>query len=601
VDGGFAAAPPAPAAIPRDPLPGAANVAVPAADAALVARALAVLALVPLAWLLMALKRALRTDPARPRREARRRLAQTLRALDATTDREHTARLLQAWQRDTAILWQLPQTVPAAENLRAIIAERLGGKKLKAEKLKAEKLKAEAQRAEGLNTEKLKAEKQPPKPAAPPLGAPSFHSAAGGEAAAISSAPPAAPAAPAAATNATNAASATAPKSGSGAPPLSTSGKMPLPPSAARSADPAVPAAADLWAGRCAEADRVLYAARVPHSPDWTARAAEALAATRLPRFTPLGLLRPRNLCPFLPSFLFVFAFLFLSTAPRAAAWSAPAAASAASAVSASAAPAAPAASTAAASAAAAARPAPAPAAPKPAPDPALDAYAAGDFPAAENHWRDRLAAAPADWIAHHNLALALAQQNKWAESAAHAAAAFVQNPADPSVRWHLPVMMERAGYAPPVLVNFARPDLMHALAARRSAAGWQDVLLVSVALAAAALILLLARAYALRKKLILIPAAALLLLLASALGLAISLTSLCAWSPVADTRTVIVWQASTLRSIPTDAGDTQKTTPLPAGSVALVDKTFLGWSRLVFENGQTGWTRREVFVPLWK
>ncbi|MDR0354010.1 MAG: hypothetical protein LBI02_11940 [Opitutaceae bacterium] len=176
-----------------------------------------------------------------------------------------------------------------------------------------------------------------------------------------------------------------------------------------------------------------------------------------------------------------------------------------------------------------------------------------------------------------------------------------MQNPADPSVRWHLPVMLERAGYAPPVLVNFARPDLMHTLAARRSAPGWQDVLLASVALAAAALILLLARAYALRKKLILIPALALLLLLASALGVAIAITSLRAWSPVSDTRTVIVWQASTLRSIPTDADTTQKTTPLPAGSLARVDKTFLGWTHLTFENGQTGWTRREVLVSLWK
>jgi tetratricopeptide (TPR) repeat protein len=513
VGGGFAAAPPAPAAIPRDPLPGGAGVPVPVTVRALVIRALAVLALVPLAWILMALKRAFRTDPARPRREARRRLAQTLQALDATADRGHTARLLQAWQRDTAILWQLPQTVPAAENLRALA------------KGKPQKTPANGATHGSADTAGMPLRPEPARDFADKFQA----------------------------KRETGHARAPVPVRGTAAP--------------------------EVWADLWAESDRVLYAARAPHSPDWTARAAEALAAARPPRFNPLGLLRPRNFFPFLSSFLFIF--IFLSTAPRAAAQSAPPARAATSGtVSPS---------------------------EKPAPNliaiknPGLGYYTAGDFSAAEKHWRDRLAVAPTDWIAHHNLALALAQQNKWAEAAAHATAAFVQNPSEPSVRWHLPVMMERAGYAPPVLVNFARPDLMHSLAARRSASGWQDVLLVSVALAAAALVLLLARAYALRKKLVLIPALALLLLLASALGVAISITSLCAWSPVSDTRTVIVWQASTLRSIPTDADTTQKTTPLPAGSVALVDKTFLGWSRLVFENGQTGWTRREVFVSLWK
>jgi len=31
------------------------------------------------------------------------------------------------------------------------------------------------------------------------------------------------------------------------------------------------------------------------------------------------------------------------------------------------------------------------------------------------------------------------------------------------------------------------------------------------------------------------------------------------------------------------------------------VDKTFLGWSRLVFDNGQTGWVRTDDLVSLWK
>ena len=63
----------------------------------------------------------------------------------------------------------------------------------------------------------------------------------------------------------------------------------------------------------------------------------------------------------------------------------------------------------------------------------------------------------------------------------------------------------------------------------------------------------------------------------------------------------VIVGRASTLRSVPTEADTTQKTSPLAAGSVALANKTFLTWTRLKFENGQTGWVRQDDIVPLWK
>jgi hypothetical protein len=63
----------------------------------------------------------------------------------------------------------------------------------------------------------------------------------------------------------------------------------------------------------------------------------------------------------------------------------------------------------------------------------------------------------------------------------------------------------------------------------------------------------------------------------------------------------VIVGRTSTLRSIPTEADTSQKTSPLAAGSIALADREFLGWRRLTFENGQTGWVRKDDIVPLWK
>jgi hypothetical protein len=39
----------------------------------------------------------------------------------------------------------------------------------------------------------------------------------------------------------------------------------------------------------------------------------------------------------------------------------------------------------------------------------------------------------------------------------------------------------------------------------------------------------------------------------------------------------------------------------LPAGSAAVADKSFIGWVRLSFPNGETGWVARTELVYLWR
>ena len=70
-----------------------------------------------------------------------------------------------------------------------------------------------------------------------------------------------------------------------------------------------------------------------------------------------------------------------------------------------------------------------------------------------------------------------------------------------------------------------------------------------------------------------------------------------------ADARAVLVWNATTLRSIPTDADTAQKTTPIAAGTLAIADKVFLEgrWVRLQFADGQTGWLRQDDLTWLWR
>ncbi|HTB80015.1 MAG TPA: BatD family protein [Opitutaceae bacterium] len=312
-------------------------------------------------------------------------------------------------------------------------------------------------------------------------------------------------------------------------------------------APPADALADPAWQQLWRETERTLYAAGAGLPADWPDRAAKALAARPAPKFSAVSLLLPRNLLPF------AFAIAVVLTLRAAA----------------------------------------------PTPADAAVAYRAGDFATAEAGWRDALAHAPTDWIAHHNLGLALGQQDRWPEAAAQWSAAFVQHPDDETLRWHLALGFDHAGYSASELATFVSPGPLQLVARLASPAEWQRVLVALAALAALALALLIARAYGHVRpwtKYVALP----LLVLASLAAVAAG-AGLYAYGPAADAHAALVWRAATLHSIPTEADTAQKTSPLSAGNLAVADKTFLGWSRLVFDNGQTGWVRTEDLVSLWR
>jgi tetratricopeptide (TPR) repeat protein len=298
-----------------------------------------------------------------------------------------------------------------------------------------------------------------------------------------------------------------------------------------------------LWA----EADRALYGENQTLPADWTTRAHAALAATPLPRFSPFRLFLPRNLFPFV-------------AALALAALLAPAGLHAA--------------------------------------DAAAD-YRRGDFPAAEKAYRAALAATPTDAIAHHNLSLALAQQDRWDEAAAHAAVALVQSPASEPIRAQFALAAEKSGHVPAPLAAFLTPGPLHQLARLKSPAVWQSTLLWAAAGFFLSLGFIVLHAYrGTTGPLAYGPYAALVF---SAALAAAALTGWLTYGPATNARAAIAWRAGTLRSIPTEADTAQKTTPLAAGSLAVVDQSFLGWRHLIFPTGQSGWVRAEDLVVIWK
>lgn len=303
------------------------------------------------------------------------------------------------------------------------------------------------------------------------------------------------------------------------------------------------------WAALWREADRALYAAGGNLPSDWTARAEAALESKRIPGFKPARLFLPHNLLPFAAA---VAVALLVPGHVLHAAEESPRA-----------------------------------------------AYRAGKFTAAENSWRETIARHPTDWIARHNLALALAQEGRSGEALAEAAAAFVQHPDNASVRWHFALLADKAGFAPAPLVPLLKEGPASDLATLVGPATWQRILIATAFVFAAALGWMVANAYRSRSRGQFRTAAvgaALAVLVGAVAGFGLK-----AYGMTLDRRAVIAWQGGTLRSIPTEADTSQQTTNLAAGSVAIVNRTFLDWDRLAFANGQTGWVRKEQVIPIWR
>jgi len=235
-------------------------------------------------------------------------------------------------------------------------------------------------------------------------------------------------------------------------------------------------------------------------------------------------------------------------------------------------------------------------------------AYSAGDFGEAESGWQAAITAQPGDWAARHNLALALAQQDRWAEAAAHATAAFVQNPRNETVRWNLSIAQSKAGYTSAELHHALGNGPRARFAQLASPSGWECWVIGGASLVALALLLPLLRGYGLlthsqgdktglrQKK----GSATLALGTSGLLLAAVALFGRSHYGLAAHPHAALVWRAGTLYSIPTEADISQQTVPLAAGAIGVAEKTFLGWVQLRFSNGQTGWARQTELVPLW-
>ena len=75
--------------------------------------------------------------------------------------------------------------------------------------------------------------------------------------------------------------------------------------------------------------------------------------------------------------------------------------------------------------------------------------------------------------------------------------------------------------------------------------------------------------------------------------------SALATYGKLADRGAVMIVDVAPLRSVPTEV-EPQAEKAYPPGSIAHLEKNFLGWSKIRLPNHDSGWIRTENLVPLY-
>lgn len=294
----------------------------------------------------------------------------------------------------------------------------------------------------------------------------------------------------------------------------------------------------DVWTG----SERALYGREHALPPGWCDRALAVCTHTRRPRFNPLRALTVRNLVPKVAAAAVLLACTMVPA--RAAA--------------------------------------------------PLDAYTNGDFAGARKQLLARAKDAPSDWIARYDLGLAEAQLGDAPRALAETVAAFVHAPRNADVRWNANAFAARVpGFDRAAAALLALPGI----AALASPSAWQVLLVAGAVVFCSGAAVLLRQRYRSgpsRRWIGLVP-----LVVGAVIG-GTAAVGLRAYGPLADPRAALLAAQPVLRSVPTDAEQSQQQKPLAAGTLVVVEQDFLGWVKVGLRGGETGWLRQGDVVPLY-
>jgi hypothetical protein len=127
---------------------------------------------------------------------------------------------------------------------------------------------------------------------------------------------------------------------------------------------------------------------------------------------------------------------------------------------------------------------------------------------------------------------------------------------------------------------------------------GWQAAFVLGVTILGAGCGFGLGSGYFPEKKTVLVRIGVVAFVIGLLLFTAAS-TALGIYGKLADRNAVMIVDVEPLRSIPTE-GEVQAEKAYPPGSIAHLEKSFLGWSKIRLPNQDAGWIRSEHIVSLY-
>ena len=226
-----------------------------------------------------------------------------------------------------------------------------------------------------------------------------------------------------------------------------------------------------------------------------------------------------------------------------------------------------------------------------------LRMYRTANFEGAAEIWAEKVRAQPTDSIARNNLALAFYQLGDKERALAHGLSAYLMSPAIESVAWNARIFAGSADQLDPAINRLWEDHWTAWLTSRLGVFAWQLILVGGSTLAALGGILWLASGYYGFYRRIFFRAGSGAVLLGAMVAMMAGL-ALGVYGKLADRGAVMIVDVEPLRSIPTEV-EPQAEKAYPPGSIAHLEKSFLGWSKIRLPNHDMGWIRTEHIVPL--
>jgi tetratricopeptide (TPR) repeat protein len=231
-------------------------------------------------------------------------------------------------------------------------------------------------------------------------------------------------------------------------------------------------------------------------------------------------------------------------------------------------------------------------------PEDPIRLYREGNFDGAAKIWHQTCRLHPMDPNVRNNLALAYFQLGDKDRAIAYGLSAYLIAPSALTVAWNTRIFVQSADQLDGSVMSLWNDRGAEWLTGRLGVFGWQAALILAMTIGVLGLGLVLASGYFTKNRAVFFRTGVATFLIGLFL-LSGAIFTLSIYGKLADRSAVMIVDVEPLRSIPSEL-EPQAEKAYPPGSIAHLEKSFLGWSKIRLPNHDMGWIRTEHIVPLY-